>query len=85
MSKRRKNSPGFLKLLAYVNATPDIVSGLYDLGILPEQVNGKKTASSEMLMIAFVSGYLRAMKVVQDVTLRGVDLLPAEVKPKAKR
>ena len=62
-------SPAYRDLCAEINANPDILSGLYDLDLLPEQVNDEITKSSQMLMMAFFFGYKHAI----NNALTGVD------------
>lgn len=60
MSEKQPPSQAYLAMLDYINNTPDLISSLYDLDLLPEQVNDKKTATNKMCMMAFVWGYQMA-------------------------
>ncbi len=57
MPKAKKFSPGYQQLLKEINASPALLSVLYDMGILPELVDDKKTRSSRECMIALVIGF----------------------------
>jgi hypothetical protein len=57
MPTKKKYSPGYQQLLKDINASPALLSVLYDMGILPELVDDKKTRSSRECMIALMIGY----------------------------
>lgn len=55
--KPKKPSPGYHQMLDYINSTPEVLSSLYDLNLMPEQVSDRKRVTSKMCMMAFVWGY----------------------------
>lgn len=53
----KKHSESYILTCEYINDTPELLSALYDLNLLREQVSDKRTHTSEMAMLAFVWGY----------------------------
>ena len=49
MSERSK---GFQELLDYINATPELLSLLYDLDLMPEQLDFPSHDGNRMILIA---------------------------------
>ena len=41
------------KLLELINSTPELISLLYDIGMMPEQLTPKSSAWTTMLAIAY--------------------------------
>jgi hypothetical protein len=50
-----KPSPKYKELCEYVTNTPRLLSALYDLNLLPEQVS--KSAPARQRMLAFILGF----------------------------
>jgi hypothetical protein len=67
-------SPGFQRLLTEINASPGMISALYDLNLLPEQVDNRPTRSSRELLIAFAMGWKARM-------IEGCTAAPWRVEP----
>lgn len=54
-SRYFKPSPGYIKLVDYVNSNDRLLSALYDLNLLPEQA--LKHSGTRQRMIAFILGF----------------------------
>jgi hypothetical protein len=46
------DSPGWADLRAYINATPELISLLYDLDLLPEQLDKPSHDFNRMLLLS---------------------------------
>jgi hypothetical protein len=85
MPTKKKFSPGYQQLLKDVNASPALLSVLYDMGLLPELVDDKKTRSSRecfiALMIGFKAGTVDAQRVNKPPRKDTRALLEKRLKP----
>lgn len=55
MTKTKEPSPAYKDMLAYINATPRLLSLLYDLNLMPEQV--EHDPANKRAMLACYFGY----------------------------
>jgi hypothetical protein len=56
--RAKRFSPGYMRILAAISASPPLLSALYDTGLLPEVVDDKLTRSSRHCMLAFYAGWV---------------------------
>ncbi len=82
---KKKFSPGYQKLLKVVNDSPALLSVLYDMGLLPELVDDKKTRSPRECFIALMIGYrvgkIDAQRDAKPSVVAARNLLAKRLKP----